>query len=218
MSRSYNKEPYYIRRQLTEGAVRAADKRARFVGIGAYEAAGGAVMRDLFQHDDGGWLQDPALLDRLVAEQLAAEAETIRAEGWKWVEAAVDFPYGHNFGLRRLAGETAALTEEEQASCEALRAEYDALEAEYAGADELPEEVDRRLGEIEAALEAFDARPVIYDPADIARAGAFVSINPDGDSADRARLRPPRGRSAGRTRRRPTGPGGRRGRASRHRR
>ena len=159
--------------------MRAADKRARFVGIAAYEAAGGTVMRDLFQDDDGGWLQDPALLDRLVAEKLAAEADTIRAEGWKWVEAAVDFPYGHNFGLRRLTGET-ALTEEEQASCEALRAEYDGLEAQYAGADELPGEVDTRLGEIEAALEAFDSRPAIYDPADVARAGAFVSVNPDG--------------------------------------
>ena len=155
LSRSYSKEPYFIRRQLTEGAVRAADKRARFLGIAAYEAAGGTVMRDLFQQDDGGWLQDPALLDRLVAEKLAAEAAMIRAEGWKWVEAAVDFPYGHNFGLRRLAGET-ALTEEEQATCDALRAEYDALEAQYAGADELPEEVDTRLGEIEAALEAFE--------------------------------------------------------------
>jgi ParB family chromosome partitioning protein len=47
LARSYNKEPFYIRRQLTEGAVRAVDKRAQFVGVDAYEAAGGAVMRDL---------------------------------------------------------------------------------------------------------------------------------------------------------------------------
>jgi ParB family chromosome partitioning protein len=47
VSRSYSKEPYLIRRQLTEGAVRAADRRALFVGTAAYEAAGGAVMRDL---------------------------------------------------------------------------------------------------------------------------------------------------------------------------
>ena len=59
LQRSHTKEPYYIRRLLTEGAVRASDKRAQFVGIEAYEAAGGAIMRDLFQQDDGGWLQDP---------------------------------------------------------------------------------------------------------------------------------------------------------------
>ncbi|CAO3356303.1 putative plasmid stabilization protein [Azospirillum palustre] len=63
LSKAYSREPYQIRRLLTEGAVRASDKRALFVGLEAYEAAGGVVMRDLFQHDDGGWLQDPALLD-----------------------------------------------------------------------------------------------------------------------------------------------------------
>jgi ParB family chromosome partitioning protein len=60
LQRSYTKEPYQIRRMLTEGAVRASDKRARFVGIEAYQDAGGIVLRDLFQSDDGGWLQDPA--------------------------------------------------------------------------------------------------------------------------------------------------------------
>ena len=180
LAHSHNREPYYIRRQLTEGAVRAADKRAQFVGIAVYEAAGGCVMRDLFEQDNGGWLQDAALLDRLVVEKLTAEAETIRAEGWKWIDVAVEFPYGHATRLRHLAGETVALTEQEQASHDALRAEYDRLEAEYAQAEELPDEVDQRLGEIETALEAFDARPVIYDPAEIARAGVFICVDPDG--------------------------------------
>jgi ParB family chromosome partitioning protein len=54
---SWQKEPYQIRRMLTETTVRASDKRAVFVGVEAYEAAGGIVLRDLFQSDDGGWLQ-----------------------------------------------------------------------------------------------------------------------------------------------------------------
>lgn len=191
LSRSHNKEPYFIRRQLTEGAVRASDKRARFVGVEAYEAAGGAVMRDLFQQDDGGWLQNPALLDRLVVEKLASEAEALRGEGWKWIEVAAEFPYGHTSGLRRLTGETASLTDEERASHDALRAEYDKLEETYSEAEELPDEVDQRLGEIETALEIFDVRPVIYDPAEIARAGAFVSIDGDGDLCiERGYIRP----------------------------
>jgi len=52
---------------LTERTVRASDKRALFVGLDAYEQAGGIVMRDLFQQDDGGWLENVALLDGLVA-------------------------------------------------------------------------------------------------------------------------------------------------------
>jgi ParB family chromosome partitioning protein len=177
LQRSHNKEPHYIRRLLTEGTVRASDKRAQFVGIEAYHAAGGATMRDLFQQDDGGWLQDPALLDRLVGEKLDREADAIRAEGWKWVEVSIDFPYGHTYGLRRLAGEQVALTDAEAATAEALRAEYDRLEQTYADADELPEEADQRLGEIETALAALDDRPVKYDPTEVARAGAFVSID-----------------------------------------
>jgi len=180
LSRGCKREPYYIRRQLTEGAVRAADKRAQFVGVDSYEAAGGIVIRDLFEHDDGGWLQDPALLDRLVVEKLKAEAETLGTEGWKWISAASDFPYGHTAGLRRLDGYTVNLTDEENASRDALQAELDSLEQEYADVEELPVEVDRRLGEIETALAAFEERPVVYDPADVARAGVFVSIDRDG--------------------------------------
>jgi len=180
LSHSHNREPYYIRRQLTDGAVRASDRRARFVGVEAYEAAGGIVMRDLFQHDEGGWLQDPALLDRLAVEKLQTEAEALQAEGWKWISVAPDFPYGHSAGLRRLVGATADLTEDERASFVALQAENEALEEQYAEADELPDEIDQRLGEIETALAAFDNRTVTYEQAEITRAGAFVSIDGEG--------------------------------------
>jgi ParB family transcriptional regulator, chromosome partitioning protein len=177
---SWSKEPYQIRRMLTETAVRASDKRARFLELEAYEAAGGFVLRDLFQQDDGGWLQDPVLLERLVAEKLKAEAEAIASEGWKWIEIAVGFPYGHTMGLRELLGTTVDLTDEERATRETLRDEYDRLEAEYGEIDDLPEEVDQRLGEIERALGAFDCRPMAFDPDQVGRAGAFVSIDSDG--------------------------------------
>lgn len=177
---SYDKQSYAIRRMLTEGAVRACDKRAQFIGLDAYIEAGGTILRDLFQGDDGGWLQDVALVDRLVAGKLKAEADAVAAEGWKWVEMAPDFAYGHTYGLRQLRGETIPLTTEEEASRDALQAEYDRLSTEYAEADELPDEVDARLGEIETAIEAFEARPITFDPAEVARAGAFVSIAHDG--------------------------------------
>ena len=177
---SYSKEPYVIRRMLTEGAVRASDKRVEFIGLDAYEAAGGAVLRDLFQGDDGGWLQDVALVDRLVAERLEREAAAVRAEGWHWIEVTPDFPYGHTFGLRQLRGETASLTAEEEATREALSAEYDRLEEQHADVEDLPEEVDQRLAEIEGLLAALGDRPAAFDPAEVRRAGAFVSIGSEG--------------------------------------
>jgi ParB family chromosome partitioning protein len=190
LASSYSREPYAIRRLLTEGAVRASDKRARFIGLEAYEAAGGRVMRDLFQGDDGGWLQDVALVDRLVAEGLEREAETVRAEGWRWIEVAPDFPYGHTFRLRQLRGEDVPVTAEEEAERAALQAEYDRLEEAHADQD-LPEEVERRLTEIEARLSALDERPALFAPAEIARAGAFVSIDGDGQVlVERGYVRP----------------------------
>jgi ParB family transcriptional regulator, chromosome partitioning protein len=165
---------------LTEGAVRASDKRAQFGGVEAYEDAGGVILRDLFNADDGGWLQDPGLLDRLVTEKLNRKAEIIQAEGWKWVEVSPDFPYGHTYDLRRLIGEQRPLTEDEIAAHDALRAELDKLEESYCQTEDTPEEVDRRLAEIESALAAFEERPVVYDPDEIARAGAFVSIDGSG--------------------------------------
>ena len=188
---SWSKEPYQIRRMLTENTVRASDRRVRFVTIEAYEQAGGTVLRDLFQDDDGGWIEDVALLEGLVGEKLTAEAETIAEEGWKWISVAADFPYGHTNGLRALTGTPVDLTDEDRAAREALRKEFDRLEAEYAEADELPDEVDERLGEIEVALDAFEDRPKQYDPAEIGRAGAFVSIRHHGQlSVDRGYVRP----------------------------
>jgi ParB family chromosome partitioning protein len=188
---SYGREPYQIRRMLTERTVRASDKRALFVGLDAYEQAGGIVMRDLFQQDDGGWLENVGLLDGLVAEKLKAEAEKISTEGWKWIEVNVDFPFGHTHHLRKLDGTPTDLSTEEQATIEALQAEYAKLEAEYENADELPDEVDVRLGAIETALAAFEDRPVNYDSAEIGRAGVFVNIDSDGSlSVDRGHVRP----------------------------
>ncbi|MBN9013239.1 MAG: hypothetical protein J0H25_09350, partial [Rhizobiales bacterium] len=70
-------------------------------------------------------------------------------------------------------------------------AELDRLTADYEEADELPDEIDQRLGEIEAALDALDQRPVRYDPDEIAIAGVFISIDSDGSlCVDRGYVRP----------------------------
>ncbi|MGV1833027.1 ParB/RepB/Spo0J family partition protein [Agrobacterium vitis] len=188
---SWQKEPYHIRRMLTETTVRAADKRAVFVGIDNYEAAGGLVLRDLFESDDGGWLQDIGLLDRLVAEKLTMIADEISTHGWKWVEAAVSIPYGVTHGLRAIKAVPLDITEEQRATRDALQHELERLTAEYQDADELPDEIDRRLGELEAAIEALDQRPVRYDPEEVAIAGVFVSINANGSlCVDRGYVRP----------------------------
>jgi len=176
----YNTEPFYIRRLLTEGAVKGNDRRVLYVGAGAYEAAGGVILRDLFSDDGGGWFQDIALLDRLAQEKLAADAKSVEAEGWGWTETALQFPYGHLNGLTRLAATPAPVTVEEQARYDAALEEYNVLSEEYADAEELPEEVDQRMGELEAAMALVDERPETFASDDIGHAGVFISIEHDG--------------------------------------
>jgi ParB family chromosome partitioning protein len=174
---SWNKEPFQIRRMLTETSVRVSDRRAVFVSVDAYEAAGGTMLHDLFQGDDGGWLEDPALLDRLVTDKLQAEAETVAVEGWKWIEVALDLPYGYSHGLRSLSGDPAPMTDDEGAAHAKLLAEYRALEEEYAGQDEIPDEIDTRLGVLETEMEKIETRPLNFDQTEIGRAGAFVTLD-----------------------------------------
>jgi ParB family chromosome partitioning protein len=191
IQQSYNRDAYQIRRMLTEKTVKASDKRARFVEIEAYERAGGIVSRDLFQNDDGGWLDDPALLDRLVAEKLKREAEVIATEGWRWIEVATELPFGHTHGLRRINGRTADLSDDEQSQLDTAQTEYNTLSDEYQDAEELPDEVDARLGELEAIIAKFEERPVIFDSDAVACAGAFVSLRTDGKLAvERGYVRP----------------------------
>ncbi|OWV73026.1 DNA-binding protein [Rhizobium sp. R634] len=192
ISRSHSREPYYIRRLLTETAIRASDRRAVYVGIDVYEAAGGVVMRDLFEQDQGGWLQDPAVLEQLALEKLKVDADAIQeAEGWKWIEVAFDFPYGHTSGLRRFYGEQAEMTEEELARYDATRAEYDKLDGDYAAASEHSESTEQKLEELGAELDRLNDRPYVFDVEEVARGGVFVSLGAGGElKIERGFVRP----------------------------
>lgn len=88
-----------IRRLLTDEKTPLSDKRVTFVGLDAYREAGGTVTRDLFSEREGGYLDDPLLLARLVNDKLSVAASEIEA-GWKWIEVhAEDFPslYGPEY-------------------------------------------------------------------------------------------------------------------------
>lgn len=113
-SLGYNREPWIIRRDLTRTHVKANDRRAVFVGPEAYTEAGGTIARDLFTEDRGGYYDDSALLDRLVLEKLEGIATGLKAEGWKWTEAFIDFPHAH--GFRRVYPRPVELCEEDTAA------------------------------------------------------------------------------------------------------
>jgi ParB family chromosome partitioning protein len=183
------RQPHTIRRAMTELKVSATDRRAIFVGLDAYLEAGGPVLRDLFTEDRGGWLEDVALLDRLTAEKLAGIATQVReAEGWKWAEAHLDYPHGNP--CSRVYPVAVERSEDEKAEIDAISSEYDALVAKWSHLEELPPDVEARLDEIDAQLEAF-GDGYAYRPDEIARGGVFVVLGPDGQARiERGHVRP----------------------------
>ncbi|AYV46269.1 chromosome partitioning protein ParB [Caulobacter flavus] len=179
--------PSSIRRAMTETTVMADDRRVHFIGLEAYLAAGGVVVRDLFADDRGGYLSNVALVDRLVDEKLSAIVDEVAAEGWKWCEKHLQYPHGH--GLTRVWPKAPEFTAERATQREALRAEYGDLSETWGGVEDLPAEVEARLTAIEEDL-ARDAREA-YAPDDLARAGALVVLSYDGVvRIDRGFVRP----------------------------
>lgn len=141
------------------------------------EAEGGSVLRDLFTEDGGGWLEDPALLDRMVGDKLTALADEARQrENWKWAEAASDYVAVNALG--RVYPVEVVRSEADAAQIAALSEEYDVLVSE-AGPEGLTPEADARLEEIDKALQAFG--PDFDYPAEVkARAGVMVLLGHDG--------------------------------------
>ncbi|MBB2842092.1 UNVERIFIED_ORG: hypothetical protein GGE64_005881 [Rhizobium etli] len=61
-----------------------------------------------------------------------------------------------------------------------LKAEYDTLDAEYAEAEAYSEETERRLEELGNELDRINDRPHVFDPEEVARGGAFISLAANG--------------------------------------
>lgn len=109
------------------------DPLARFVGVEAYEQAGGGVRRDLFSDDNDGFMKDAALLEALAVQRLTPAADAEKAAGAAWVEICpratwADInAYMHAETMRREP------TGEEHAELDALNAQVrkieDALES-----------------------------------------------------------------------------------------
>ena len=178
----YRPSAWQVKRLLTEERVPAGAPTARFVGVAAYEAAGGPVLRDLFadEYEHGVWLEDPALLIELAMKKLQAAADELSTR-WKWAEAMADVDWSATARFGRIQPEPAEPTDDEKAEIEKLRTRHDELVNmdEDERTDKLVEEaeaIEPRLDEIEAQIAA-RAR---FKPDDFAMAGCIATIGRDG--------------------------------------
>ena len=178
----YRPTAWQVKRLLTEERVPARAALARYVGVDAYEAAGGPVMRDLFadERENGVWLEDPALLNDLAMKKLTAVADELSTR-WTWAEAMTEVDWSVIARFGRIRPEPGAPTVEETAEIERLRARQ--VELRDLDDDEWTEElahewegIEKRLGEIAAAVEG-RAR---FRREDFAIAGAIATVGRDG--------------------------------------
>jgi len=187
----WQRSPQALRERLTDREIEASrDALARFVGVDAYEAAGGGIRRDLFaEGDQGVYLSDAGLLDALAVEKLASAVDEARSEGWGWVEAVPRVTYAELQDFEcapkerrtpnaREAKRIAKLEARQQVIEDSLNAD-DADSADDMGEDEaqaLYEEGDR----IAADLDAIEQSLHVHGRAIRSMAGVIVTVDAQG--------------------------------------
>jgi ParB family chromosome partitioning protein len=168
---------YQIKTMLKPDSVKGSDRRATFVGVEDYKAAGGRIGGDLFE--DETLFDDPEILDEVFQQKLdAAAAHVVETKGWKWAEAITesyvpwDFMERGKFG--RLYPVEGTLTEDEAER-------YDEL-ADLANGEVLDEDGQAELDALEAKIEGD------FTDEQKAHAGVIVLIDRDGQIAVQAGL------------------------------
>lgn len=157
-----------IRNEL--GADRSTESMLKRVGLDAYKAAGGSVIRDLFGDQHG--VSDRALLQRLSNERLVSLRDELRADGWAWAEIEDDLPSEARYSWPTLHSSRREPTETEAARLREIEA--------LVGADDASDE-DETIQAAIAEAHAIEASFVVQPGAgDRARSGCVVSWHYDG--------------------------------------
>ncbi|MEM8975158.1 MAG: ParB/RepB/Spo0J family partition protein [Pseudomonadota bacterium] len=158
------------KRALKPDALDGNDRMAKFVGLEAYEAAGGTITADLFEEET--LLNDPETIERLFEQKLQTQAETIRAEeGWAWVTVSTE-SYIYWYDLQRKEG-LARTYKIEGVLSEEQSERYDEL-AELANGDVIDEAGEAELEALEAIMEGD------YSAEQKALAGIIVCVSHHG--------------------------------------
>lgn len=175
---------YSIRRLLTDAKVGSEDKLARFVGLAAYQAAGGKVTGDLFNAEQ--FLDDPTLLQELAEAKLKSIEEQLKSEGWGWVATALEDEYGFTHKYGRINSTPIEPPKDAAKKHAKLAKECEKLESQLqdmSGDDPLYKELDVKSGKVLAEMEILEGQLTAceYDPEEMKTAGCFVRVGYEGN-------------------------------------
>lgn len=181
---------YAVKQRLTEGTVPANSRLGRFVGVDAYEAAGGAVTRDLFADANDGYLTDAKLVRELAHQKLTDAAAALEAD-WKWAKPMLEAGYNFALEYERVYPKPVDPPKKVVQELKKLSKRCDQIEAlpDDDWTDELAEELEKlEIRREELAATVNDSAE--YAPEDMARAGCIVTVGRDGDLEVHAGLVP----------------------------
>ncbi|WP_068639543.1 ParB/RepB/Spo0J family partition protein [Thauera butanivorans] len=186
---TWQRSPHNLRDRLTEREIDAhRHPLVRFVGLNAYEAAGGGTRRDLFAEADSGvYLTDATLLERLAQDKLASLAAEVKAEGWAWVDATPGMTHADLQAFQRAPRQRRSPNKREAQRIEKLQTKMqamaEAVDAALEDEDEEKADVLQEEGEhLGEQLQALEDGLQGYGEAVKAVAGAIVTIDRNGEA------------------------------------
>ena len=179
----WQRHPDTLRDHLTRDELSASeDALARFVGLAAYEAAGGSVRRDLFSEGNSGtYLTDALLLDRLAREKLVDVVEQVTGEGWSRVDVLPRVTSAELHVFRRARPDRREPTKSEAKRIAKLMAEQSAIQDRFDDdevemSDEEALALQTRLDATEEEQASIEKALLSYSTDVMAQAGAVVSV------------------------------------------
>jgi ParB family transcriptional regulator, chromosome partitioning protein len=176
---SWTRRSDNIRRRLVEKRVSATSREAKFVGLEAYQEAGGAVDEDLFSTN--AWVVDGKLLQKLFTKKLKSEQERLKAEGWAFVEIDEKPGYGGKFYSWPRMSPEGKPSADQKASIKVLEERRRQLQRELRDIDDPSDDIETRLMD---EIDAIDGQLATISNSTFteqqrAKAGVLILINHD---------------------------------------
>jgi ParB family chromosome partitioning protein len=165
-----------VRARLMSERMRGNDRLAVFVGLEAYELAGGAIVRDLFD-EEAVYIGNPALITQLAEQKLESMRNTYLEAGWGWLDINLD---GATIKGSRIQPDWRDYTSDEEAELARLREEMNALD-EALDADSVEDDPrwDKR-DDLAGQIETIRQSARVWDPELVALSGVVLSVSYEG--------------------------------------
>ena len=160
-----------------------SDKLARYVGVEAFEKAGGVVTRDLFSNAEDGYISDLPLLERLALTKLEKHRAKLLKEGINWVEIMPRADHATLSAFAAVRTKQSALSDEQKVRLDELDEKLGLLDEAMDALDEDDDgdeydRLDKERASINAEQHAIlKTRVTVQNADDKALAGAVITLD-----------------------------------------